>query len=263
MLTQPKRARERILLIGGFGCGKSQAWTQLAYWLRQTKAPSIVYVVDTDHAADRLGSDYDKFFLEEGGNVEAFDVWDYEEALKALKDARQKADKNDILVVDLADKLWGWAQDHYISEMFGKDALTFYTEAKEKGGVGHPLAGEQGTNWQLINKHYAAMITEVQRFPGHVIFCTPAVPVAQPNAQGKGGDDKEVRNIFGRFGVRPGGQKSMGFQFFSVLWMLNPKEGEWSITTIKDLKRTYLVNQKVDDFVMDYLVGVAGWVLDG
>lgn len=264
MLTKPGRARERMLLMGGFGCGKSQAWCTVASWMRRTKSDAKVYVVDTDHSADRLSEGYGEEFWQ---NIVVEDVWDYEEVKAALEKFKAaNPTREDWLVVDLADKMWSWSQDYYISEMFGKNAVTFYTEAKQAGTRGHALAGENGTNWQLINMHYGALMELIQRWPGHVMLCTPAEPVEQPNAAGKGGDDKDVRSLFGRAGVRPKGQKALGFQSHTVLWMIDSsdrKEKRWSFTTIKDLHREHALNEPMKDFVLDYLVGRAGWVMDG
>lgn len=259
MLTKEKPSRERILLLGAFGSGKSYAWCSVAAWLRRTKSPGRVFVVDTDHAADRLSEGYDDFF----SNVVAEDVWGYKEVRAALdKFKKAKPTKEDWLVVDLADKLWQYAQDFYIEEKFGKDAASYYLEEKKAGVSGNPLSQEAyGANWQIINQQYNSLMTDIQRWPGHVMFCTKASPVQEPNQQGKGGDDKETRQAYGRYGVKPDGQKALGFQFFSVIWMIPKGKEEWVFTTIKDLNRERPQNQPIKDFVMDYLVKVAGWSL--
>lgn len=256
MLTKVKPARERILVMGSYGTGKSQTWCTVAAWLRRTKSPGRVFVVDTDHAADRLAEQYDDF-----SNVTSYDVWDYQDAKKALADVmKAKPGREDWLVVDLADKLWAWAQDYYIAERFGKDATTYYMDHKKADKDGHPLADGHGMNWSVINKTYADLMTVVQRFPGHVLFCTPAGTVESPNSQGKGGDDKDVRALFQRYGVKPQGQKSLGFQFFTVLWLIAKKDG-WSFTTVKDVGRENVTDSPMTDFVGDYLVKIAGWEL--
>lgn len=264
MLTKVKPARERILLIGGFGCGKSYAWCTIALWQRRSKSPGRVFVVDTDHAVDRLSEGYDEHFFD---NVIHRDVWDYKETKKALEDfAKESPTREDVLVVDLVDKLWTWSQEHHISEKFGKDAVTYYVEHAKAGKDGHPLAGDYGMEWHYANMHYGALMTMIQRWPGHVILCAPADPVEQPNAAGKGGDDKEVRSLYGRAGVKAKGQKALGFQSHTVLWMIDASkrnEPEWRFTTIKDLHREHVTNVPMKDFVMDYLIAKAGWVMDG
>lgn len=259
MLTKVKPARERILLMGTFGAGKSNAWCTVAAWLRRTKSPGKIYVVDTDHAADRLSEGYDDFFV----NVVAENVWDYKEARAAVAKFRKaKPTKEDWLVVDLADKLWKYAQDFYIEEAFGKDAASYFLEAKVDGVKGNALSQEAyGANWQIINQQYNALMNDIQRWPGHIMFCTPSSVVQEPNSSGKGGDDKETRQAYGQFGVKPDGQKALGFQFFTVIWMIPMGREQWRFTSIKDLNRDRPVNQPMTDFVMDYLVPVAGWSL--
>lgn len=259
MLHRPQRARERILLIGQWGAGKSNAWCTVASWMRRTKSPAKMYVVDTDHAADRLSEAYGEAFWE---NVIAEDVWDYKEILAALKKFHAlKPSRDDILVVDLIDKLWAWTQDHYIEEAFGKNASTFYMEFKKAGTDGNALSAEAayGANWQIINSHYAELMTLIQRWPGHVIACSPAETVQAPNSAGKGGDSKEIREAFERAGFKPAGQKGLGFQFFTVI-LLSPFGKAWKFQTIKDLNRG-LNNGEMKDFVMDYLVKIGGWEL--
>lgn len=259
MLTKPTRARERILLMGSFGSGKSNAWCTVAAWLRRTKSTGRVFVVDTDHAADRLAEGYDDFF----NNVVAESVWDYPEAKAAIAKFR-KSDptSEDWLVVDLADKLWQYSQDYYIAEIFGKDAATYYMDAAREGVQGNPLSQEAyGVNWQRINQQYFSLMNDIQRWPGHILFCTPASPVQRANAQGKGGDDKDTVQIFGRYSVKPDGQKQLGFQFFTILWMIPHGNEEWRFTSVKDLNRERPQNAPMKDFVMDYLVGIAGWTL--
>lgn len=255
MLTKEKPARERILLMGSFGSGKSNAWCTVAAWLRRTKSPAKVYVVDTDHAVDRLSEGYDGFF----DNVVHADVWDYEETDKALdKFKKAKPTKEDWLVVDLANKLWQFAQNYYIDETFGKDAATYYLEFKKAGGKGNPLSQEAfGANWQVINYQYDALMQKVQRWPGHVLFCVPA----EPTSTGAGGDDKDTIAMYGKHGVKPAGQKALGFQFFTVIWMIPKGNEKWEFSTIKDLNRERPQKQPISDFVMDYLVKIGGWTL--
>lgn len=260
MLHRELRARERILLIGPWGAGKSNAWCTLAAWYRRTKSPAKVYVVDTDHAADRLAEKYGEEFWE---NVVAENCWEYDEVLAALKDFRKKATRDDVLVVDLIDKLWGWSQDYYIEQAFGTNAASFFVEFKrDSDKEGNALSAEAGygANWQVINRLYGDLMTEIQRFPGHVIACSPAEDVQQPNKQGTGGDSKEIRDQYGRAGKKPAGQKALGFQFFSVLLLTPFKPGEWRWQGLKDLNRG-LHTGVMKDFVMDYLVPHGGWTL--
>lgn len=262
MLHRELRARERILIMGPFGAGKSRSWCTMASWFRRTKSPAKVYVVDTDHAADRLSEDYGPEFWD---NVVARDVWDYNECKAALEAFHKlKPTRDDVLVVDLIDILWSWTQDHYINEAFGVNASTFFVDFKrDSDKEGNAISAEAGygANWQIINKLYADVMTLIQRWPGHVIACTKADTVQAPKAgSGAGGDSKEILDAYGKVGVKPAGQKALGFQFFTVM-LLNPfGNGKWKWQTVKDVSRGPQ-NGDMKDFVMDYLVPVAGWEL--
>lgn len=245
--------------MGSFGAGKSNAWCTVAAWMRRTKSTGKVYVIDTDHAVDRLSEGYDDFF----DNVIHEDVWDYVEVDKALdKFKAKKPTKEDWLVVDLANKLWQYAQNYYIDEVFGKAAASYYIDFKAAGGKGNALSQEAyGANWQVINQQYDALMTKIQRWPGHVMFCTPADPTERPSSGGGGGDDKDTLAMFGKHGVKPAGQKALGFQFFTVLWLIPKGNETWVFSSIKDLNRARPQNEPLKDFVMDYLVKIAGWTL--
>ena len=241
------------MLIGPWGAGKSTAWAKINDWLRRTESPGKLYVVDTDRAAARVAPDLPDDQVRE--------VYEWDEYLEAVTHFRSIATPDDFLVVDLISKAWDEVQAYYVEEAFGKKASSFFLEAKKGGQDGSPLSGAYGSNWQVINKLYNDFITPVFRFPGHVLACSPADPVSQPDRQGKGGDSAEILDAFGRFGVKPAGQKMLGFQFLTVLLMNAPRQGHYTYTTIKDVNRPAQQNHPVTDFVMDYLKEVAGWSL--
>lgn len=258
VLQPPNRSRERVLLIGPWGAGKSTAWGVTWEWMKRTGADYKMYVIDTDRAADRVAPDLP---LEQ-----VADVWHWEEYISAIDKFSAVATRDDILVVDLIDKAWAAVQDDYIEQVFSKGAATFFLEWKKSAAKGNPLSDAYGTNWQVINRRYGEFIDKVIHWPGHIIACSPAEPVAQPNRDGSGGDGKDILEAFGRFGVKPAGQKRIGFQFLTVQLMIPKGNDSWSFTTMKDvglgtMKREKPVNQPLKDWVMDYLVGIAGWTL--
>lgn len=257
-LHRPRAARERILLFGGFGSGKSYAWVKIAEHNYNSKNGSKLYILDTDHTALQQSIAFDGF--EEV--VKWRDIFDMKELKKSTVDMTSIATKDDWLVVDLADKPWVYAQDDYTERAFGKDAEDFFVSWKAQGGTGgSALASEWGSNWQVINKIYNAWITDVFRFPGHILFCAASKVVKQPDNQGKGGDDRQTLDTFGKFGFKPAGQGNLGFQMMTVLAMAN-KGGsdDYIFTTVKDLHREKKMGAPIKDFVTDYLIPIAGWV---
>lgn len=248
-------ARERILLFGKEGTGKTHAWNTWAAWYRRTNTPGRFYVLDTDNAVDRMSDAYGEDYRE---NVQASDAYVWDDYITLVNDAYTSGTKDDILVVDLIDKAWDAVQDYYIEQTTGKEPGAWFLEFRKEGGKGSPLAGEFGINWQIINKLYSAFIGKVIRFPGHVICCAPSDTIQQPDSSGKGGDSKDILETFGRFGVKAKGQKALGHQFHTVLLTTSKQDG-WGITTVKDRSRERVKNQTMTDFVLNYLRPIGGW----
>jgi hypothetical protein len=240
--------------MGGWGVGKSYAAVALAKYLRQTGSDAIVYVIDTTYEAERN-------FIDCGDNVVIHQVEEWDDYLKVVKEIREVSRSQDWLVVDRLDEVWEKAQAGYSEKVFGKEIDEWFIEYKRDHGEGHAFSGEYGTNWGIIKRMHAAFTTEVLRFKGNVLVTTTAEPVVEPNRDGKGGDDKDVRAEFGKFGVRPGGEKRNGFKFHTILLLAEARQGSWIYTTIRDRSREQQKGKKMTDFVVSYLVGVAGWKL--
>jgi AAA domain len=245
--------RERVLLMGGWGVGKSNAAVSVAQYLRKTGSDALVYVIDTTYEAERNFIDCD--------NVRIYQVEEWDEYMKAVKDIREQSRPQDWLVIDRVDVVWEKAQSGYSEKVFGKEIDEWFIEYRKDNGAGHAFSGDYGANWVIIKRMHAAFMTEVMRFKGNVIAASTAVPVSEPSRDGKGGDSKEVRAEFGKFGVRPGGEKNLGFMFHTVLLLAEPQPGTWVYTTIRDRNREQKKGQPMKDFVVSYLIGVAGWKL--
>lgn len=258
MLVSSNPAPERILSMGLWGSGKTNSWVTIARWYRNTQTPGHFYVLDTDNTTLRTLSGDDGWEQ----NVTVVDVMEWENLVTDTEKFFEQATREDWLVVDSIDSAWQMVQDYFTEQVFGKDSAEFFMQARLAGQAGHPLASDYGSNWQVINKLYSKWIGKVIRFPGHVYACTPAQQVSQPNQSGKGGDSKEIRETFGRLGVRPAGQKALGFQMHSVLLMQSPSVGDYRLTTAKDRARDSIVNEPLTDFVLNYLIGVGGWQIE-
>lgn len=246
--------RERILLMGGWGVGKSTAATTIARYAASTKSDARLYVLDTTYEAERN-------FMDNPGNVEIATVETWDDYMKSIKAFRAKAKPTDWLVVDRIDMVWDQAQQGYSEKAFGKEIQDWFVEYRKDHTSGHAFSGDYGVNWVTIKRMHSAFMTEVMRFPGNVLVCAKSENVVQPNRDGKGGDSPEVRAEFGRFGVRPAGEKNLGFMFHTVLLLSSPKQGEWVFTTIRDRMREQVKAKPMKDFVSSYLIGVAGWKL--
>ena len=255
MLSPPSdRKWERILLYGGPDAGKTTAIVNIAEVITFTGGDSHIWHVDTDNAwmaNDPGGLD---------GTVTVFDVNDYAEWLSALSEIRGKAKPGDWLTIDMVDKAWDMSQEEFWAKLTGRTVGDVFMAAKRDE---INMAGSHGSNWTVINKMYRDISNQLQRWRGHVLACTPQTDVREPDRQGKGGDSPDVRDTFGRVGVRPQGQKHLPHLFHSVILLQHNPRG-WTATTIKERwrGRERMKGEGLGDgFALGYLVKYAGWTI--
>ncbi len=219
-----------------------------------------MYVVDTDRAWEAM----DPGDLNEV--VSPRDVGEWPTFKAAIQESRTAATRDDFLVVDMVDKAWTWSQSHYFDNLQDRDFDEYLMDVVK---AGDSLAGDYGQNWGVINKMYEAIAGPMQRFPGHVIACAPAIAVREPNRQGKGGDSNELRQLYGTWGYRPEGQKGLSHLFHTILFAQESPKG-YTLNTVKErnpadigedhpLFRKKLRGQVVKQFTLDYLIQVAHW----
>lgn len=265
MALHPTGPYERILVTGEWGSGKSKAWLKWAEWIQRTGASSRVFVIDTDTAWQRMGWGLG---WDQPPNqfVWVTDCENYDQALNAVTSYRRAAQpqNNDVLVIDMIDKLWDYAQAAFSEKAFGENITEWLLDVRRKG---ENPGGDYGVNWSTINRLYGDFINNVIRFPGHVVACSPVEDVKEPNRDGKGGDDPQIRQMFGRLKKKPRGQKNLPFQFHSILLMQDTSGaavGPWKMTTMKErdvgaMAREKMEGVDVKDFVLDYLIKRGGW----
>lgn len=258
-LHPPTVRRERILAYGLHGAGKSTIWLALAEWIYKTGADSRLWVVDTDMAWEAMRP--------EDGHldsvVEVFSIYEYEDYRPAIHKLKEDATPDDWYIVDRADVLWDAAQEGWSAAVEGKDIDEFFLVHQKQGTS---PGGDYGTNWVQIKRMYKAMGVDLfSRFRGHVL----AVCAAEQTREKKGqfGDDAEVFAKYSTVGMKPAGEKKLAHLFHTELYMVESPSG-YRMSTLKERKpfgtdgRPYLKGKPVTpDFVMAYLIGVAGWKL--
>ena len=246
----PGRARERILSFGGPGAGKTRDWVSIAeaYGAQETP-PGRFHIIDTDFTTERS---LDGNALAEKVVAKVWMAPEWEDYIRAASTILKIAKPDDWLIIDMLTPTWEMCQEYYIERIFGKEYDEFFLKARESNAKGNPLDGFK--DWGVINKMYRSHVSQtILRAPCHV-FATSAVAALSSDLEGK-----EIKQIFGKFGVKPVGQKANSHNFHSVLWKQNPKSGVWDLTTIKDREREEQVKTPIEDFARDYLKGVAKW----
>ena len=246
------RAYERILLMGGPGAGKTHAGLKIAKLAHKTGSDARFYIVDTDFAVDRMLSGEEFSGLE---NVEHRVVDDWPELVGAVDLFRKAVRPQDWLMVDMLSFAWESVQSFYTEQIFGADVGDFFLAAR-KADKDHEFDG--WTDWKVINKLYQGLTAKLLRLQGHLLCTCPVDNLPAPPKRGTDPVEKSVRAMYGKFGVKPRGQKHTGHLFHTVIWLTQGSDG-WRATSVKDRERRLLEGEQVKNFPLDYLVRVGGW----
>lgn len=245
---------ERLLIVGKPGTGKTNAYMTIASWLHNTGAPGQVFVIDPD-----LKARYDP-----GANlpnVHIYDELEYWTDYKTVsKKVREQGDRSrdDWCVLDMANRVWDAAQAGYAEMAFGQDVDDFYVawrkdHSGDKGG--NPFNADWGKDWQAINRLYDTFMFNITRFPGNVIITTAADPLSEQEK------DPEVIRKYSQFGVKPAGQKRLGYLPADEL-LFQQKGNGWVMTQMRGTGREGFKGEALNDFCLDYLMKHGGWSLD-
>lgn len=252
MLAPTKRTRERILLYGGPGVGKSRSWLTIAWRAQKSGSDARFYCLDTDQAIDRM--------IDEGfgelGNVEVKSVFEWPEYESGLKEFLSRVRPEDWIICDMIDMAWEAVQAYFTDEVFGKDIGAYFLEArKAMSEKDRNLKTFDGwRDWQVINKLYLSWINKlVFRSPCHVLCTAKAEPINSDL------DGEELKKVYGPYGARPKGQKHLGHNFHTVLFLQKKKHDEYTFTTVKDRERQAVEGKRLVDFALQYLVAQARW----
>jgi hypothetical protein len=255
-MKSTSHAPERILAYGLYGSGKTHGWATIASYYRRTDTPGTFYVISCEHGTvDRLRDGYPASDDDPGfdSNVTYDDVHNWSELTKLTDMYLANAVDGDWLVIEGVDKPWQFIQQlwHQTKGTIGDQSDPFALQE----------AGE--VDWVKVNAVYRAWIIPILQSPAHVYACAPQDAVRVPTGKPKEwADNKQTVEQFARFGYKPAGQKDLGFQFHTVLYMQNPRRGVYTVTSVDDHTRDLLEDHEVNpDFVLGYLVPTAHWSL--
>lgn len=246
-------SRERILIMGGPGAGKSYSAYQVAR--RVLEAGHDVWAFDNDFSFERM-KELDPPVLGEGATIVHYELQpdEWSELMSGLEYAIEKADRDDLLIVDSMTPTWQAAQEFFTDQIFEKGIDEYFLDAR-KNLTGNKLDTYDGwKDWSVINKIYGKLYRLLNRFPGHVILTAEAEPLG-PDA------DKDLKALLGPVRVKPRGQKALAHRVNTVVYVMQNRDGSREMRVAKDRGREIDVEgEPLDDFFRSYFVGRAGWM---
>ena len=254
MFAPAKPLREKILLYGGAGAGKTTAILQIARAIQPQG--NRVHVVDTD---DGLMKGWALEF-EDCENIERHRVYGFDQYIDVSERIRAEARDGDWVAVDMISHAWDSVQRYFTDQIFKKNLGEYFLEARrqmeERGGKkkkGSAFDGWQ--DWSVINGVYKDWIQPlIWGMPFHLIATASASTVGDD-------DEDEIRRLFPT-GIKPAGQKHLPHEFDTVIFMESPKDREQKrrlATTFKDRGRKPFTDELLLNFPVQYLMARAGW----
>ena len=288
ILKPTKRAKERILVYGGGGTGKTYDALTVAH--RTLGSGQTLWVLDTDNSVTTLLEEIDTFAglgiafdghwdgrgwehddtfpAEEDGKVCIYHATTWDQACKAVEDIDANAGPQDWVLIDSVSQLWTWVQEWFVKKTHGEDMAEWLVdwriEQLKDGKAGNQEAQALLADgaWTFINAQWKKHVTELCLNPPCHLFITAEAKALRSD----GKDQKAVRVMYDAIGAKPEGQWALGHKMKTVLFKdktrgANPVR---RTTTVKDWGREdrMLDEDEIADFAMGYLKNVAGWRLE-
>jgi len=238
-------SRERILLMGSPGTGKTEQLLNIAKYLADIGKQ--IEILDFE---DKIGA-----YLKSSGdipkNLSLQVALNWTEAQDALEKIEARLKPDNWIGVDRIDLAWNYVQRWYTQlkyqETLAQKMLDTSISMGKKKSMFAPRF-DQGS-WQVINEAYEEFINGILYRTRCNIVLTSGI---------KGIDENSPLDLFGNLGVLPRGQKELGHQPHSVFLLSqkksNNKEITWHITTAKDLpNRIKFEGDQLYDFTLQYL----------
>lgn len=226
--------RERILLAGFPGSGKTYALLGLADMIGMADPKAKIWVLDADRG-------FGKIQKQEWPQVKGLDYrvareWDDVEAFVEEVSALQT--DHDWIFIDMIGRFWEMAQSLEVAAVhglsMGRKMLQARKELVEQAKLQAPGSLPQ-PDWTVIKRlHNDEFIDRLTAgWDANIIATTSLDPLDTSR------DDQLLVSIFAQYGFKPDGEKRNSHRFDTVLFLsLLGKKRE--LTTIKDRARPLL-----------------------
>lgn len=252
MLQNDLPFSERFLLYGDGGGGKTETAVNIA-----SHVPGQFYVLESDYSAawDRTIATR---YPEVASRCEVTQVEDWEQFVAEFERVVEAGDPElDWVVIDSASPCtYEWVQEWVLDQIYGDDLTSILLNARKNAKDDKQFKGQklELMNWDLVKKEYRKFWRLIQKWKGHMILTAEAKQIGYWDK-----DDNEAQKVYGTIGYYPAGQQTIRHAMATTLYLDHPRAGQWRMTTVKDRGREEQDKEMVDDFGLDYLVGVAGW----
>lgn len=254
IIESPHRFKERILIYGGAGTGKSSVTLNIA----RHRPDDTFHVIDMDYSMTYerlLATEYTDVL--DNGNVIVHEVEpEWEAFCDQFADIVAEGDPDtDWLTIDPVTVTWELVQAWWIQEVQGDDIGDFMMKLRRDTSDSKEYSASLADTmqWPSINKQYQQKFyRNFHRWRGHSILVCEASELGRM----ADGDDKA---LYGFIGYKPKAQKTMPHAAATNLFLDHPKINEWRFTSAKDRGRELQEKVAFDDFAIDYLVEIGGW----
>jgi len=247
--------KERILLMGPPGSGKTYQLVKVALYLEELGIP--IYAIDLEDKlepmvlglVERIPSNmklYTAFSWEE---LKTGYVKDNAHIKSVLNEIEDLVKPGEWIAIDRVDLSWPIVQRWFTQQKYNEELADRLMEKSKqlKGSSMHIPRFDQGS-WQVINEQYESFILSILYKHRCNILLTTGI---------RGADENNPLDIYGSLRVMPRGQKEIGHQPHSVFLLTQEKVGRsitWRITTGKDLpNRELFERDELLDFSISYL----------
>lgn len=258
-LTTPHKFRERLLLVGGGGAGKTTCVLSVANAI----ADGHMYVVDNDYSAAYLRA-LATDFEDAAGQVTV--VWcdpTWAEFITAVETiVERNNDEDNWLVLDSISPSWDAVQEWYGDLVYSSNLGGMMADLRKGANNQADYVKQLGEmmNWPAVKKEYSRLYRALQRWHGHVILTAEAKSI-------QGERDADLKAIYGPVGYKPAGEGRLHHVTSTTLFVKKQQVGvrsTWKFTTIKDRNRDEVENAPIEaidegGFADSYLREVAGW----
>ena len=251
---------ERILFMGGYKVGKSYAILKTFSYFAKHRPDVSLFVIDTDKSIRRT---IVLEFPELRNVVHVYPAREYRDILDAAKAIAGQAKKGDWAAVDMINMPWEASQRYEISRVFNSDVGMYMLEKRmQMPHDSKSLYAGQGLlkgwlDWPVVNNMYRDIIYPLFAAPVHLIAATGLREFAKE--EGDNPPDADIRSAYAPFGFRADGQKHLGHQFQTIVWLHRAAKSEtWYMTIVGDRGRKTEMSVPLKDFSLDYLEKRAG-----